>query len=67
LNPTLGNDIVATFTMNNLESTSLYDLIEIDEEMVLLMVKERLNSYRIRKVIVDECTNPLAWWKAHEP
>lgn len=49
LKPTLGNDIVATFTMNNLEGASLYDLIEIDEEMVLLMVKEQLNCYRIIK------------------
>jgi len=47
LNPTLGNDIVATFTMNKLEGASSYDLIEIDEEMVLLMVKKQLNRYRI--------------------
>ncbi len=42
LNPTIGNDIVVAFTMNNSKGASLYDLIEIDEEMVLLIVKEHL-------------------------
>jgi hypothetical protein len=41
LNPTLGNDIVATFSMNNSKGASLYDLIEIDEETVLLMVEKK--------------------------
>jgi hypothetical protein len=48
------------------QGASLYDLIKIDEEMVLLIVKEQLNHHKIRKVIDDECTNPLAWWKGHE-
>jgi len=40
--------------------------MEIDEEMVLSMVKEQLNHYRIKKVSDEECKNLLAWWKVHE-
>jgi hypothetical protein len=31
--------------------------------MVLSVVKEQMNHYRIRKVSDEECKSPLAWWK----
>jgi hypothetical protein len=52
--------------MNNYEGASLYDLMEIDEKMVLSMVKEQLNHYKIRKVHARKCKNSFASWKAHE-
>jgi hypothetical protein len=36
--------------MSNYESASLYNLMENDEEVVLSMVKEQLNHYKIKKV-----------------
>jgi hypothetical protein len=52
--------------MNNCEGASLYDLMEMNEEMVLSMVKEQLNHYRIKKVSDEECKNLLPRWKVHE-
>jgi hypothetical protein len=52
--------------MSNYEGPSLYDLMEIDEKMVLSMVKEQLNHYKIRKVNDGKCKNSLASWKVHE-
>jgi hypothetical protein len=47
--------------VNNCEGASLYDLMENIEKMVLLVVKEQLNHYIIRKVNDEECKNLLAW------
>ncbi len=44
---------VVAFTISNLKGTSLFDLMEIDKDMVLSMVKEQLNLYKVRKV---------KWW-----
>ncbi len=45
---------------------SLYDVMDMDEDMALLVVKEQLTHFKIKKVIKEECKDPLAWWKAHE-
>ncbi len=52
--------------MNNSRVGSLYDLMETKEEMALLVVKEQLSHYIIRKVVDEECENLLTWWKTHE-
>jgi hypothetical protein len=44
--------------MNNCEGASLWDLMEINEEMVLSMVKEQLNHYIIIKG---------KWWRMQKP
>jgi hypothetical protein len=35
--------------------------METNEEMATSIVKEQLNNFRIKKVIDEECKNPLAW------
>ncbi len=40
LNPITTIKVVAPYTVNTEKGSSLYDLMEIDKEMVLLMVKE---------------------------
>jgi hypothetical protein len=52
---------MTNYEMNNFGVKSLYDLMEIDEKMVLSVVKEQMNHYRIRKVSDEECKSPLAW------
>jgi len=49
LNQDTTSEVVA-FTISNLKGTSLFDLMEIDKDMVLSMVKEQLNLYKVRKV-----------------
>ncbi len=34
--------------------------------MALLVVKEQLTHFRVKKVTNDECKNPLAWWRTQE-
>jgi hypothetical protein len=62
----VNNSKLINYEMNNFKDASLYNLMQIDEKMVLLVVKERLNHYKIRKISVDECKIPFAWWKIHE-
>ncbi len=71
LNPFATNETVATSTtidseVNNFKVKTLYDLMETNEKMASLMVKEQLNHYRISKVSDEECKSLFAWWKAHE-
>jgi hypothetical protein len=40
--------------------------MENDEEVVLSMVKEQLNHYKIKKVNDGKWKYSLALWKAHE-
>jgi len=40
--------------------------METDEDMTLSVMMEQLNHYKIKKVIEEECKDPLAWWRAHE-
>jgi hypothetical protein len=47
-------------------TTSLYDLLKIEEEMASLVVKKHLNFFWMKKVINKECKDPLVWWKLHE-
>jgi hypothetical protein len=54
------------FEMSNSRNRSLYDLMETNEKNVLLVVKEKLNHYKIRKVSDEECKSLLAWQKVHE-
>jgi hypothetical protein len=59
------NDVsvqTSRFASQSIEPTSLYDLIKTNEKMALSMVKEQLNHFRIKKII-EECKDPLAWWK----
>jgi hypothetical protein len=43
-----------------------YDLIETNKEMVLFVVKEQLNHYRIKRMANNEYISHLACRKAHE-
>ncbi len=66
LNPTNVSERVPNFALESFQSTSLYDFMETDEDMTLSLVKEQLSHFRIKKVIEEECKDPLAWWRAHE-
>jgi hypothetical protein len=57
LNPSDVNVGVPNFASQNIEPISLYDLIKIDEEMALSVVKKQLNHFRIKK-IMKECKAP---------
>jgi len=47
-------------------NSSLYVVMDTDDDMALSIVKEQLNHFRIKKVIEKECKDLLAWWKTHE-
>jgi hypothetical protein len=66
LNPTNVSEKVPNFALESFQSISLYDLMEIDEDMPLSVVKEQLTHFKIKKIIEEECKDPLAWWRAHE-
>jgi hypothetical protein len=66
LNPTNVSERVPNFASKSSQSTSLYDLMETNEDMALLLVKEQLTHFGIKKVIEEECKDPFAWWRAHE-
>jgi len=53
-------------TSQNSQTTSLYDCMDMDEDMALSIVKEQLTHFRVNKVTNDECKDLLAWWKAEE-
>ncbi len=63
-NPTNVSEKVPNF-LESFQSTSFYDLMEIDEDMALSMVKEQFTHFKIKKGIEEECKDPLAWWRAH--
>jgi hypothetical protein len=46
------------FLISLKSSTSLYDLIKIDEKMALSMVKKQLNHFKIKKITMEECKDP---------
>jgi hypothetical protein len=66
LNPTNVSERVHNFASESSQSTSFYDLMEIDKDMALSMVKEQFTDFKIKKGIEEECKDPLAWWRAHE-
>lgn len=51
--------------LESTKKTSLYDIMENNEEMVLFMIKEQLDHFRITKLNEEECQDPLAC-KDHE-
>jgi hypothetical protein len=51
------------FEVGNFGTRSLYDLMETNEKIVLLVVKEQLSHYKIKKVNDDGCKSLLAWRK----
>jgi hypothetical protein len=57
---------LGSFTSQNFQTISLYDCMDKDEDMALLVVKEQLTHFRVKKVIDDECKDPLAWWQTLE-
>ncbi len=66
LNPSDVSVGAPSFASQSIEPTSVYDFIKIDEDMTLSIVKEQLNHFRIKKVMKEECKDPLAWWRTHE-
>ncbi len=59
LNP---NDVgaqVPSFASQSTKTTSLYDLIEINEGMTTLVVKKQLNHFKVMK---EEAKNPEGAW-----
>jgi hypothetical protein len=40
--------------------------METNEEMDLSIVKKQINHFLVKKLIEEECKNPLAWWKLHK-
>ncbi len=67
LNPTNASERnVGGSTFQSSQCSSLYDAMDMDEDMALSVVKEQLTHFTIKKVIEEECKDPLAWWKAHE-
>ncbi len=67
LNPTNANDRnTSSYVVHSSQSTSLYDVMESDDDMTLLVVKGQLTHLKIKKVNEEECKDPLAWWKTHE-
>ncbi len=40
--------------------------MDMDEDMVLLIIKEQLTHFKVKKVTDDEYKDLLAWWRAKE-
>jgi len=59
LNLTNVSERVLYFASESSQSTSLYDLMEIDENMTLSVVKEQLTHFKIKKVIEEECKGSI--------
>ncbi len=69
--------LACSFASHSSQSTSSYDVMESDDDMALLVVKEQLNILGPRKKIKRNANwhgglrksikrNPLAWWRTHE-
>ncbi len=54
------------FAFLNFQLNFLYDLMESDDDMALLVVKKQLTHFRIKKLIEKECKYPLHGGKSHE-
>jgi len=66
LNPSYVGVGAFSFTSCDVDPKSLYDLMEINEEMTSSLVKNLLNHFKFKKVIDEEAKNSLKWWKVHE-
>jgi len=53
------NEKVPNFALECPQFLSLYDFMETNEDITLLV-------FKIKKVTQKECKDPLAWWRAHE-
>ncbi len=53
-------------TSQNSQTISLYDCMDTNENMALSIVKKQLTHFKVKKVIDDECKDPLAWWRTQE-
>ncbi len=58
-NSTNPNERMLNFTSQSSQSTSLYNLMEIDGDMALSLVKEQLIHFRIKKVIEEHCKDSI--------
>jgi hypothetical protein len=50
---------LSNFAFLSFQFKSLYDLMESDKDMALLVVKEQLSHFRIKILIEKECKYPL--------
>ncbi len=66
LNPNDASVRASSFTSYNAKPTSIHDLMETNEEIASLVVKECMNHFRFKKVTKEEAKNPLKLWKVHE-
>jgi hypothetical protein len=67
LNPTnVSERNVGGSTSQSSQCFALYDVLDTNEDMALLVVKEQLTHFKINKVTEEECKYLFAWWKAHE-
>jgi hypothetical protein len=57
LNPNYAGVGTSSFTSCNVDPKSLYDLMEINEEMASSLVKKLLNHFKFKKVIEEEAKN----------
>jgi hypothetical protein len=65
LNPIHANERgLSNFTSHNSQITSLYDVMENDNDMTLSVMKEQFNHFRIRKSIKK---NTKIHWHGGEP
>jgi hypothetical protein len=64
-NPNVASEKTPRCTLESTKKTSLYDIMENNEEMVLFMIKEQLDHFRITKLNEEERKDPLAW-RDHE-
>jgi len=61
LNPTNASEKkVGGSTSQSSQCSYLYDVMDTDEDMALLVVKEQLTHFKIKKVTKEECKDPLA-------
>jgi hypothetical protein len=66
LNPIDASEKNHSVVFGSSQSISLYDFMNTDEDLTLLVTKEQLNNFKIKKVTKEECKDPLSWWKMHE-
>jgi hypothetical protein len=50
LNPNDASVKAPSFTSQKTKTTNLYDLMEIDDEITPLVMKEQLNHFKVKKV-----------------
>jgi hypothetical protein len=62
LNPTNTSERnMGGFASQSSQCSSLYDVMDTYEDMALLVGKEKLTHFKIKKVTKEECKDALAW------